>query len=153
MLRLVVTLPIVLLALSWPARAVEPLTAGELRGYCAEFEARPDAGASRLCLIYIKGFLDGAIATDARVAENVVNEVERDETFSERAFRTRVSRRLREFGPSVYAEFCVGTPVPVAEVVEHVVRQFDGLKNEALDARSFVYAALRENYPCAAGTE
>lgn len=139
----------VLVMAARPALAVDPLAAEELRGYCQEFTETPDSVLSLKCTAYVSGFLDGAIATDERVAENVVSEMEGEETFSERAFRTRVYGRLRDMGPSVYAEFCVGQPIPVEQVVLHVI---DNLaeRNDLADlaAHKIVYAALREHYPC-----
>ena len=131
------------------ASATEPLTAEQLDFYCGETEHVAATAESGLCDLYITGFLDGAVATDARVAENVVGELHNDETFSERAIRTRLSRRLREAGPTVYADFCVGTPVPIAEVVGHVIDELNRRTDLAgIEAQAIVYAALRKHYPC-----
>lgn len=106
------------------ASAIEPLTALQLQEVCADARANPESPEARLCIYYVKGFLDGAVATDGRVAENVASEIDEQESFAERAIRTRVINRLNKFGPSVYAEFCVGQPV--------------------------VYDSLRRHYPCSA---
>lgn len=141
------------------AWSVEPLTAGQLDRVCTNYQAPvdelseelPDDPYSVLCIYYIKGFLDGAVATDARVAENVAAEAEREESFSERAIRTRVINRMREFGPSVYAEFCVGQPDPIAEVVQHVIDDLAGYDSlDGVQAQTVVYATLRRHYPCEA---
>lgn len=134
------------------ASAIEPLTAYQLQEACKEVTERPESAEARLCVYYVKGFLDGAVATDARVAENVATEIEAEETFSERAIRTRVINRMRDYGPSVYADFCVGQPDPIANVVLHVIEELE--RHDDLDnvqAQSVVYASLRRNYPCAAG--
>ncbi len=55
--------------------------------------------AAPVCVAYVTGFLDGAVVTDARVAGNVANEIDADETFSERAIPTRIIRRLEVSGP------------------------------------------------------
>jgi hypothetical protein len=90
------------------------------------------------------------VATDERVARNVVGEYDREETFSERAVRTRIGTRLDRYGPSVYAEFCLGDPVPLKEVVEHVVEDATNPERVAANplARDLVYETLREHYPC-----
>ncbi len=129
---------------------IEPLTAAQLEQVCVEQRESTESEWSLLCVYYVKGFLDGAVATDARVAENVAAEIEKEETFTERAIRTRIGSRLEEYGPSVYAEFCVGQPDPIADVVLHVVEElgrYDDL--EGLQAQTIVYAALRRHYPCA----
>lgn len=133
------------------ALAIEPLSAAQLDEVCADAAAKPDSAETRLCVFYVKGFLDGAVATDARVAENVVSEIEEQESFTERAIRMRVISRLRDFGPSVYAEFCVGQPDPIADVVLHVTEEldrYDDLTN--IQAQTVVYASLRRHYPCSA---
>ena len=130
--------------------AVEALSTAELKLHCEVFEEDPEGEDGIFCVRYIQGFIDGAVATDERVTYNVADEADRDESFSERAIRTRVGLRLNRYGPSVYAEFCLGEPVPMEEVVTKVV---DDLLNEDFVremplARDIVYATLRKNYPC-----
>jgi hypothetical protein len=131
------------LLLAPPASAIQPLGATELKEVCADQE-------SRLCVFYVKGFLDGAVATDSRVARNVAAEVDGKESFSERAIRTRVISRINTYGPTVYAKFCVGQPDPIAEVVQHVVEELERYDSlESVQAQSVVYASLRRHYACA----
>ena len=133
------------------ALAIEPLTALQLREVCNDATQLTESPEGRLCVYYVKGFLDGAVATDGRVAENVASEIDEDETFAERAIRTRVINRLRDFGPSVYAEFCVGQPDPIVDVVVHVIEELDRFDDlEGMQAQTVVYDSLRRNYPCAA---
>ena len=131
------------------ASAIEPLTAVQLKEICAEAKEKPDTAEARLCVYYVKGFLDGAVATDGRVAENVASEIDDQEGFTERAIRTRVIDRLERFGPSVYAEFCVGQPDPIADVVLHVIEELDRHDNlEGLKAQTILDDSLRRHYPC-----
>ena len=133
------------------ASAIEPLTAVQLKEICAEAKEKPDTAEARLCVYYVKGFLDGAVATDGRVAENVASEIDDQEGFTERAIRTRVIDRLQRFGPSVYAEFCVGQPDPIADVVLHVIEELDRHDNlEGLKAQTILDDSLRRHYPCVA---
>lgn len=132
------------------ANAVEALSTAELKSHCEVYEEDPDGEDGIFCVRYIQGFIDGAVVTDERVTLNVAEEADRSESFTERAIRTRVGSRLERYGPSVYADFCLGEPVPLAEVVEKVV---DDLLNENFVremplARDIVYATLRRNYPC-----
>ena len=132
------------------ADAVEPLSTEELTMHCAVYEEDPDGEDGIFCVRYIQGFIDGAVITDERVTYNVADEADRSESFTERAIRTRVISRLDRYGPSVYADFCLGEPVPLREVVEVVVENL--LNNEFVRemplARNVVYATLRTNYPC-----
>ena len=141
----------VALLLAAPAvRAVEALSTEELMSHCEKYydeQAREDRV---FCMRYIQGFIDGAVATDERVTRNVVGEYEQEESFSERAARTRIGTRMERYGPSVYAEFCLGDPVPLKEVVEHVVEDATDPKRVAANplARELVYQTIREHYPC-----
>jgi hypothetical protein len=90
------------------------------------------------------------VATDDRVLSNVAGEYEREETFSERAMRTRLGTRYERYGATSYAGYCLGDPVPLQEVVEHVVKDSADPKLAAahLLARELVYATLLTHYPC-----
>ena len=137
-----------LLAVAPGVFAVEPLLAEQLKAYCVAENEDDRRHNEALCIAYITGFLDGAVATDERVAENVVDELE-EGSFTERALRTRMVRRMRDRGPTVYAGFCVGNPVPIAEVVEHVVEELTEAEiPEGRAAQIFVYNSLRKHYPC-----
>ena len=132
------------------ALAVEALSTEELMSHCEKYydeQAREDRV---FCMRYIQGFIDGAVATDERVTRNVVGEYEQEESFSERAARTRIGTRMERYGPSVYAEFCLGDPVPLKEVVEHVVQDATDPERVAANplARELVYQTIREHYPC-----
>ncbi len=132
------------------ASAIEPLTATQLREVCVDSREQSDSLGAQLCVYYVKGFLDGAVATDGRVAQNIVAEI-KEETFTERAIRTRIGNRLRDYGPSVYAEFCVGQPDPIVDVVLHVIEELDRYEDlEGIQAQSVVYSSLRRHYPCIA---
>ena len=132
------------------ALAVEALSTEELISHCAVYEEDPEGKDGIFCVRYIQGFIDGAVVTDERVTYNVANEYDREETFTERAIRTRLGSRIDRYGPSYYAEFCLGEPVPLAEVVRVVIAdllQLENLEGREL-AREVVYATLRREYPC-----
>ena len=132
------------------AQAVEALSTEELISHCVVYEEDPDGEDGIFCVRYIQGFIDGAVVTDERVTYNVADEYDREETFTERAIRTRLGSRIDRYGPSYYAEFCLGEPVPLAEVVRVVIAdllQLENLEGREL-ARDVVYATLRREYPC-----
>ena len=139
-----------LLLLTERAGSVEPLSTPELAEHCALYHDDPEGKDAIFCVRYVQGFIDGAVATDARVLENIATEFEKDETFAERAIRSRIGSRVNRRGPTVYADFCLGEPDSLEEVVEKVV---DDLANrEVLDedllARDAVFSTLRREYPC-----
>lgn len=132
------------------ASAVEALSTSELRLHCNLYYDETATEDRTFCVRYIQGFIDGAVATDENVLNNVTREYEKEESYSERAARTRIGNRLKTYGPSVYAEYCFGDPVPLAEVVEHVVADLaDGsMAEDYALARDVVYRSLRTHYPC-----
>jgi len=134
------------------SRAVEPLSSAEFASHCIEYRTAPDGTDGIFCVRYIQGFIDGAIATDERVTLNVAAEYGEEESFTQRAMRTRLGKQMARFGSSYYAEFCLGAPVPLAEVVDHVVDRFEqtNFKTDIPLARNFVYQVLRKDYPCEA---
>ena len=135
------------------ADAVEVLTAEELAAHCAALPDDPESVDGEYCIRYIQGFIDGAIATDVRVMLNMEAEKDEEETFTERAIRTRMIDRNSILRAAGYAEFCLGDPVPLADVVAKVVADLDQ-RIKATDssgtARDVVYESLRRNYPCEA---
>ena len=146
---------IALSAVTSDARAVEALSTEELISHCAVYERDPDGEDGIFCVRYIQGFIDGAVVTDERVTYNVADEYDRDETFTERAIRTRLGSRIDRYGPSYYAEFCLGEPLPLAEVARVVIKDLlalEDLEGREL-ARDVVYATLRREYPCDADEE
>jgi hypothetical protein len=137
------------------AQAVEALSTEELISHCAVYEEDPEGEDGIFCVRYIQGFIDGAVVTDERVTYNVANEYDREESFTERAIRTRLGSRIDRYGPSYYAEFCLGEPVPLAEVASVVIADLltlEDLEGREL-ARDVVYATLRREYPCSADDE
>lgn len=140
----------VLMLLSGRAVSVEPLSTPELAEHCAFYHEDRDGKDAIFCIRYVQGFIDGAVATDARVLENIATEFDEDETFSERAIRSRIGSRINRRGPTVYADFCLGEPDSLEDVVEKVVDDLANRKvlDKDLLARDAVFSTLRREYPC-----
>ena len=138
------------LLLSDRAESVEPLSTPELAEHCAFYHDDREGEDAIFCVRYVQGFIDGAVATDARVLENVATEFDADETFGERAISSRIGSRIKSRGPTVYADFCLGEPDSLEEVVEKVVADLESRKvlDEDLLARDAVFSTLRREYPC-----
>ena len=139
------------------AKALEVLTAQELASHCALLGSEPEGVDGQYCVRYIQGFIDGAIATDARVMLNAESALDNGETFTERAMRTRMPNRADRSRAANLAGFCLSDPLPLRDVVDTVVADLATLKdlpvgqslsanNEA--AMEVVYASLLKNYPC-----
>jgi hypothetical protein len=132
------------------ADGVEPLSTPELAEHCALYYKDRGGKDAIFCVRYVQGFIDGAVATDARVLENIATEFDEEETFAERAIRSRIGSRINRRGPTVYADFCLGEPDSLEEVVEKVVDDLANRKvlDEDLLARDAVFSTLRREYPC-----
>lgn len=135
------------------AKALEVLTAEELTSHCALRKTDPEGADGQYCVRYIQGFIDGAIATDARVMLNAENAITKKETFTERAIRTRMPNRAERSRAANYAGFCLGDPLQLQDLVDVVVadlttqqEQDNNSKNEP--AMEAVYNSLLKNYPC-----
>ena len=148
--RTLIIAAIALFLLAERASSVEPLSTPELAEHCAFYHDDPDGKDAIFCVRYVQGFIDGAVATDARVLENIATEFEQDETFAERAIRSRIGSRVNRRGPTVYADFCLGEPDSLEDVVEKVVSDLANRKvlDEDLLARDAVFSTLRREYPC-----
>jgi hypothetical protein len=131
------------------ASAAEPMSGEELAAHCKYYQNDSEGKDGIFCVRYIQGFIDGAMATDERVALNVAAEYQEEETFTQRAIRTRLSNRLMQYG-SYYAEFCLGGPVTLAEVVGRVTEDLGKgvIDGASMSARDLVYQTLRTHYPC-----
>lgn len=139
-----------LFLLAQHAAGVEPLSTPELAEHCAVYHEDRDGKDAIFCVRYVQGFIDGAVATDARVLENIATEFDDDETFADRAIRSRIGSRISRRGPTVYADFCLGEADSLEEVVEKVVDDLANRKvlDQDLLARDAVFSTLRRAYPC-----
>lgn len=132
------------------AWAVEALSTEELKLHCAVYNENPEGTDGVFCIRYIQGFIDGAVATDERVAHSVADEYGRVETATERHIRARLASSIEKFGSSYYAGYCLGEPLPLVEVVGKIITdlmEFENLEGREL-ARDVVYETLRREYPC-----
>ncbi len=149
--KLACTVLVLQLMLTPTAHAVEILTSKELASHCVLLSANPEGVDGQYCVRYIQGFIDGAIATDARVMLNAENAITGDETFAERAMRTRMPGRVDRSRAAKLAGFCLGDPLPLRDVVDVVVtdlvKQQDSLTKDE-PAMEVVYKSLMTNYPC-----
>lgn len=133
------------------ALAVEVLSTAELTSHCELLDSNPEGVDGQYCIRYIQGFIDGAIATDARVMLNAEISAAGGESFSDRAKRTRAPSRADQFRAAQLAGFCLGDPLPLRDVVNVVVADLIALPSERAEkeaAMEAVYASLREHYPC-----
>jgi hypothetical protein len=132
-------------------KAVEVLSAQELTSHCALLISDPEGIDAQYCIRYIQGFIDGAVATDVRVMLNAEETLRGEETYTERAMRTRVPSLADRYRASSLAGFCLGDPLPLRDVVDTVVADLTDIsekQDKNVPAMDVVYDSLRQHYPC-----
>jgi hypothetical protein len=121
------------------------LTTDELEAHCSALERDAESRDGAICAAFIQGVIEGERAVNGPV-------VDREESFAERAARTRVGSRLRTSGER---NWCVDPALPAASVLERVVAQMRAMREEvdaapgrASSAAWIVERALGAAFPC-----
>jgi hypothetical protein len=133
------------------SRALELLTVHELVVHCEYLTSDPGGVDGQYCIRYIQGFIDGAVETDERIVQSLDAADDDEETFTERAMRTRMPRRGAYERPGSLAGFCLGDPLQLRQVVDAIVTDLVALDiGDAAEspARVAVEDSLRRHYPC-----
>lgn len=142
---------IVLLLPLYGATAIGQLSAKELALHCNSYTQSATSMGGQICARYIEGFIDGVVATDARVIHNAENTPDREESFHERVMRTRSPRAHDHVLAVPGTDFCLGDPILLNEIVGVVASDLktkgDSLVLDAR-ARDLIFGSLRKNYPC-----
>ncbi len=138
-----------LIAAPLPATG-DTLTSKELASNCVKLKSEPSSVDSLFCIRYIQGFIDGAVATDARVLRSAENQAHEEESFAERAMRTRATSRFEHGRDAQFSGYCLGSPIPSQHILKLVVRDLldTPATRGSVPARETVYASLRKHYPC-----
>jgi hypothetical protein len=82
---------------------------------------------------------------------NAESAIAGNESYAERAMRTRMPGRADRSRAAKLAGFCLGDPLPLRDVVNVVVADLTAQQeNKAKDepAMEVVYKSLLKNYPC-----
>lgn len=145
--------PVICLSLVISAVLASPaasawLSDSELEQSCDAFLADPESEAGAQCLAYVQGYLTASDpARTGRYAG------ESDESFAQRAARTRLGTLRMQRIEGLGTAYCVGEDVPAVQVVQEVVaylRETSG--NCELTDAAAVREALSFNFPCDDGS-
>lgn len=141
---------LIFMMLATPASALEWLSETELERQCKSFLGDPQSRDGASCVAFIQGFLAGAEATDGIVAERVKQmHASTGDSYSDRAIRTRIGSRLKEYGTPYYASYCISKDVSSAAVIGKVVDFLNDHPDEpGLTANQIVYMSLVHHFPC-----
>lgn len=129
------------------ALAIEPMTLKELSELCENYQKNSESSESKQCVRYIKGFIDGAIAIDPKLASDS-KASEKKPSYTERAIKSRIGNRIKSYATPANNDFCLGKPVLMKEIVYKVKKNI--LKKAQSDelALFVIYRTLRQEYPC-----
>ena len=133
-----------------PAAALEWLKESELEKQCDSFLENHESRDGALCVAFIQGFLAGAEATDGIVAERVKRlQSPTGDSYSDRAIRTRIGNRLKQYGSPYYAGYCIAEEVSSQTVIGKVIDYLNNHPDDpGLTANQAVYMALVHHFPC-----
>lgn len=110
--------------------------------------ADPQGREAAVCIAYIRGFLDSAMATGA-LAEQSRQRHSRPETWTQRAARTRVGSRLHAGRQARQPEYCVEANLSVADVIDRLLQHMSKHPpDDETTAREVVASVLRRSFPC-----
>lgn len=128
------------LATQLHAAELEPLTSVELQALCQAYVHSPDSEDARACAAYVRGFIEGSELVIVR-GEDV--QPLRQESFSERAWRTRLGVSRPE------PRYCLSPAVTLQELIAQLLAQAEQ-KPPAGDvsARALLYATLSRFHRC-----
>ena len=125
-----------------PLHATEltPLTSTELHELCLAFVHRPLSEDARACAAYVRGFIEGS---DDVIVEGDDAQQRSQESFSERAWRTRLGVRTAE------PLYCVSTTLPLRALVAQLLTQAERKPAaEHESASTLLYATLSRFHRC-----
>lgn len=100
------------------------------------------------CFQYVKGFLDGALLSDALIMKNIGKEESSE--FFERAFKTRVGslRAGLDVPDTFLADFCLPETAASDEVVMQVLEALKKIKVKSEITEEMIYENVKREFPC-----
>jgi hypothetical protein len=124
-----------------PADATElaPLTSAELGELCGVYLESPESDQGRACSAYVRGFIEGSTKVVVREDSEI-----RSESFSERAWRTRLGIRSLPV-----PEYCVEKAISLRDFVVQLLEQAEHKPPAAEESASaLLYATLSRFHRC-----
>ena len=100
-----------------------------------------------ICFQYIKGFLDGALLSDAQIMKNI-NVDEKVSKFSDRAFSTRVGKIRNDVPDTFLADFCLPESAANDDVVMKVLEALKNVKVKSDITAELIFENVKRAFPC-----
>jgi Rap1a immunity proteins len=126
-----------------PAAATDfsTLTSVELHQLCLAYVRAPESDDAQACGAYVRGFIEGS---DEVMVSTHENNRTRPESFSERAWRTRLGT-----GTPRRPSYCLDATLPLREFVRQVLTQAErNPPNEKVSASALMYGTLSRFHRC-----
>ena len=118
-----------------------PLSGAALYQACIEYMQSPASENGRVCGIYVRGFIAGS---DRIVLMSSQHTPARSESFTDRALRTRLGKRV-----TVQPEYCIAADVTLRMLVEQLLSQATiTAPDETTEAAELLYATLGRFHRC-----
>ena len=103
--------------------------------------------ATSTCFQYIKGFLDGALLSDAQIMKNIA-ESDKGSKFSDRAFSTRVGKARGNVPDTFLADFCLPALTASDNVVMKVLEALKKVKVKSDITAEMIFENVKREFPC-----
>jgi hypothetical protein len=105
--------------------------------------------ATSTCFQYVKGFLDGALLSDAQIMKNLRADSEGSK-FTDRAFNTRVGKtRGQSSIPDTFlADFCLPNSTASDDVVMKVLDALKQVKVKSDISAEMIFENVKREFPC-----
>lgn len=113
-----------------------PLSSAELHRICLAYTRSPESAEGVRCAAYVRGFVEGSSLVV------LADEPTKRETFTERAFRTRM-------GVLADPKYCVNTSVTLNDfILQMLVQAEDKSPQESESASELLYRTLNRFHRC-----
>ncbi|GLP96287.1 hypothetical protein [Paraferrimonas sedimenticola] len=100
------------------------------------------------CFQYVKGFLEGAVVTDAATLEGIKAERGFTSNFSKRAFSHRVGGEHEGVPATYFAQFCLPGDRVTDDTVMQILKLLPTKASSRDPLKEQVYDIIREEFPC-----
>lgn len=94
------------------ADELQPLSSVALHERCLAYRDAPASEAGRSCAAYVRGFIEGS----PEIVIEEVRRTEQGESFTDRAWRTRLGRVKDE------PRYCVSADTSLADIIEQLLQ-------------------------------
>jgi len=107
-------------------------------------KCKDDSQSMSACRSFIKGFIQGALLTDAAIIESITLA---ETTYAERALRTRLGNRGGRSATEL-AGFCLPAHRTILELAEETLEHVKNAERNSEQLAKKVYQSLKIDYPC-----